>query len=490
ETITIEVVVNASAIGTASNTALLDPDITSNEVTTEIFKQGTISADLSITKSADKNQVEPGDEITYTLIATNNGPSTAFNVTVSDDLSPYVEFVSSQPPYTSMSGNKASWNFFSIENGESQNIAIVVKVKENVPVKTIVNTATVESEDTPDNKPGNNESPEVETDVVGEAEDKIERGDNQWDKRPTFGINHETRETILVENGFFFNGESFTIIDNHHTPFEQKSINIGTENTFVATVYADKRLMVQEFLFGVPQVGMGHLAEMRIEVWYNFDGEIEDVKIVQETDVIDPTTLSVNHQKVKCIDTDLEEKCDRTFISAIFLEPLRDQTMAIKAIDFKFRDQTTYLNDGFEIQGDSLNPMATKMIPSNMKNSGLLKITQTEKYSDYWVSEDGRLFEMNSFGSFKEINKSFERFQDKGEPRSRLHSGFGGVMMYEQDKASKSFDSSKIISSLPDSFGYHYDQTERIDAKMLEQMIIEEQKAKEYLKMKYLQARW
>jgi hypothetical protein len=62
--------------------------------------------------------------------------------------------------------------------------------------------------------------------------------------------------------------------------------------------------------------------------------------------------------------------------------------------------------------------------------------------------------------------------------------------MYEQDKASKSFDSSKIISSLPDSFGYHYDQTERIDAKMLEQMIIEEQKAKEYLKMKYLQARW
>jgi hypothetical protein len=192
----------------------------------------------------------------------------------------------------------------------------------------------------------------------GDLEDNIKRGDNQWDTRPTFGINHETRETILVENGFSFNGESFSILDNHHTPFDQQSINIGTENTFVATVYADKRLMIQEFLFGVPQVGMGHLAEMRIEVWYNFDGKIEDVKVVQETNVIDPATLSVNHQKVKCIDTDLEEKCDRTFISAIFLEPLRDQTMAIKAIDFKSRDQTTYLNDGFEIQGDSLNPMA------------------------------------------------------------------------------------------------------------------------------------
>ncbi|MFZ8908801.1 MAG: DUF11 domain-containing protein, partial [Nitrosopumilaceae archaeon] len=432
----------------------------------------------------------PGDKITYTLIATNNGPSTAFNVTVSDNLSPHVEFVSSNPQYTTMSGNNVSWDFFSIENGESQNITLVVKVKENVPDKIIVNTAIVESGVTPDENPENNESPDVETDVGEQEEDDIERGDNQWDTRPTFGINHETRETILVENGFYFNGESFTIKDNHHTPFDRKSINIGTENTFVATVYADKRLMVQEFLFGVPQVGMGHLAEMRVEVWYNFDGEIEDVKIVQETNVVDPTTLSVNHQKVKCIDTDLEEKCDRTFISAIFLEPLRDQTMAIKAIDFKFRDQTTYLNDGFEIQGDSLNPMATKMIPSNMKNLGLLKVTQTEKYSDYWVSEDGRVFEMNSFGSFKEINKSFERFQDKGEPKSRLHSGFGGIMTYEQDRASKSFDSSKIISTLPDSFGYHYEYNERIDENMRKQMLTEEQKAKELLENKYLQARW
>ena len=55
---------------------------------------------------------------------------------------------------------------------------------------------------------------------------------NHWDTRPTFGLNHETRETMKVENGFTFNGESFTVTDNHHTPFDQKSINIGTEKTF------------------------------------------------------------------------------------------------------------------------------------------------------------------------------------------------------------------------------------------------------------------
>ncbi|MEJ2259789.1 MAG: DUF11 domain-containing protein, partial [Nitrosopumilaceae archaeon] len=272
------------------------------------------------------DEVTVGDTITYTIITSNNGPSTAFNVTVSDKLPPQVEFIESEPIPTSINGKNLSWGFFSIENGESQVIKIVVKVKENVPDNTVIsNIASVVSE-TEDPDDDNNESNETET-KVGPIEDKIERGDNQWDTRPTFGINHETRETILVENGFSFNGESFSITDNHHTPFERKSINIGTENTFVATVYADKRLMIQEFLFGVPQVGMGHLAEMRVEVWYNFDGDIEDVKIVQETNVIDPTTLSVIHQKVKCMEIEIEEKCDRTFMSAIFLEPLMYQTM-------------------------------------------------------------------------------------------------------------------------------------------------------------------
>ncbi len=316
-------------------------------------------------------------------------------------------------------------------------------------------------------------------------------GMNHWDTRPTFGINHETRETILVENGFIFNGESFTITDNHHTQFAQQSINIGTENTFVATVYADKRLKIQEFLFGVPEIGMGHLAEMRIEVWYNIDGEIEDVKVIQESDVIDITSVSVTHEKTKCLPIKLEEKCDRTFISAIFLEPLKYNTMAIKAMDFKLRDHTTYLNDGFNITGKSLNPMDTSFIPSNTKYEGLLLVTQTEKYSKYWVAEDGRMFERNDFGSFKQLGIEFERFEDTGNPYTRLHSEFGKIIAYEQKRATQLFDASEHISQLPESFAYIYPETsERIDDKMRQQMLTQEQIAKDHLEKTYLQARW
>jgi hypothetical protein len=131
-------------------------------------------------------------------------------------------------------------------------------------------------------------------------------------------------------------------------------------------------------------------------------------------------------------------------MSAVFLEPLQDKVMAIKAMDFKLRDQTTYLNEGFDVSGDSLNPLETKMIPSPLKGEGLIEVTQNGKYSDYWTSSDGRVFEMNSFGSFKQINYEFERFQDTGDPKSRLHSAFKSLIELEAEKAKAIFDSSEL----------------------------------------------
>ncbi|HUT05454.1 MAG TPA: hypothetical protein VMW74_02035, partial [Nitrosopumilaceae archaeon] len=306
-------------------------------------------------------------------------------------------------------------------------------------------------------------------------------GSNEWDTRPSFGMSHETRETMVVDSGFTFNGNSFSITDNHHTPFDEQFIQLGAVNTFEATVWADKDLKVQEFLFGVPEIGMGHLAEMRVEVWFDHTGEIEDIRILQETDVIDRTSLSITHQKVKCQQKDTEENCDNTSMSAVFLEPLADNVMAIKAMDFKLRDQTTYLNEGFDISGDSLNPMLTKMIPSPTKGEGLIKVAQNEKYSDYWTTEDGRIFEMNSFGSFQHINYSFERFQDTGNAFTRQHSGFGGIVNYEKERAANVFDATALISDLPDSFSIDMSIGDRITEEMIQEMIIQEHIAQKKL---------
>jgi len=279
--------------------------------------------------------------------------------------------------------------------------------------------------------------------TADEINEKIKINDSL--SRPTFGLSHESNKKI-VDDGFSFNNQTFTITDNFHTLFAELPVNLGEVNSFEAKVYAEQGVKVQEFLFGIPQKGEAHLAELGIEVWYGFFGEIEDVQVIQKSNVIDIDSVTVTHQKTKCLSSDSEENCNLTSVSMIFLEPLRDQVMAIKAIDYKNRYQITYLNEGFDVSGESLNPMNTMMIPSPERYEGLIPLTQTEKYSHYWATEDGRIFERNDFGSFKQINQSFERFQDTGEPRTRAHSGFGGIIAYEQERATAVFDASELIS--------------------------------------------
>jgi hypothetical protein len=98
---------------------------------------------------------------------------------------------------------------------------------------------------------------------------------------------------------------------------------------------------------------------------------------------------------------------------------------------------------------------------------------------------------MNSFGSFKQINYSFERFQDSGDPLTRYHSAFGGVLNYEQQRALNVFDSTTIVSELPDSFAYDFPESDgRITDEMIQEMIIQEHIAQKVLEEMNKQTRW
>jgi len=92
---------------------------------------------------------------------------------------------------------------------------------------------------------------------------------NESVTRPTFGISNENNKKI-VDKGFVFNDKAFSITDNFHTPFANQPVKLGEVNSFEAKVFAERNLKVQEFLFGIPQKGEAHLAELGIEVWYGF----------------------------------------------------------------------------------------------------------------------------------------------------------------------------------------------------------------------------
>ncbi|MGH2597358.1 MAG: DUF7507 domain-containing protein [Actinomycetota bacterium] len=119
------------------------------------------SADLSITKSDAPDPVLAGNDVTYTLTVTNNGPSDAAGVVVTDALPGSVTFVSATPSQGSCSqvAGVVTCPLGTIAVGGSATISIVVTTTID---GTIVNTASVASS-AADPVPGNDSDSESTT---------------------------------------------------------------------------------------------------------------------------------------------------------------------------------------------------------------------------------------------------------------------------------------------------------------------------------------
>jgi uncharacterized repeat protein (TIGR01451 family) len=88
-TYTIEATVSPSATGTLSNSATITAPLTMTDVVpgnntgTDTTSLGAV-ADVSITKTDGLTVAVPGQQVTYTIVASNSGPSVASNVVVAD----------------------------------------------------------------------------------------------------------------------------------------------------------------------------------------------------------------------------------------------------------------------------------------------------------------------------------------------------------------------------------------------------------------------
>ncbi|MBI1760163.1 MAG: DUF11 domain-containing protein [Acidobacteria bacterium] len=140
--VTIVVIPEAAAVPSITNTASVtgnqtDPNAANNSATavTTVLPR----ADLSITKSASPNPVTVFNSLTYTLAATNNGPSPATGVTITDQLPASVSFVSASLG-CSQAGGLVTCAAGSLSNGATASFTLVVTPTTG---GTISNTASV-----------------------------------------------------------------------------------------------------------------------------------------------------------------------------------------------------------------------------------------------------------------------------------------------------------------------------------------------------------
>ena len=141
---TVSIVVIPNVTGDLTNTATVTSSVadtstgdnTATETTTVIP-----AANLSVTKAGSPDPVLLGEELTYTLIATNSGPSDATDVTLTDTLQASVSFVSASAGCTEAAGT-VTCALGTLGSGDSSNVSIVVRP---TALSTVTNTATVAS---------------------------------------------------------------------------------------------------------------------------------------------------------------------------------------------------------------------------------------------------------------------------------------------------------------------------------------------------------
>ncbi len=115
----------------------------------------TSVADVAIVKSVVPTTTPPGVNVTYTMVVTNNGPSTAKDVKVSDPLPAGMTFVSVTPASCGLALTTVTCSLGDLAKGQSVTIKLISGVPLALAKKTRTNEATVTST-TPDPNTANN----------------------------------------------------------------------------------------------------------------------------------------------------------------------------------------------------------------------------------------------------------------------------------------------------------------------------------------------
>ena len=177
--------------------ATFDDDLSNNLAT--VATDVTGSADLSITKLDSPDPVIAGNSLTYTIVVTNNGPSTAEDVTITDTLPAGTTFVSGvngngQQVCALVQSATVVCDLDDLEPGATATVYLTVQVEPSVPPGTLTNTVQVASA-TSDPNPGNNTATE-QTQVITSAELWLDKQATQRSGNPSPIVTY----TLVVHN--------------------------------------------------------------------------------------------------------------------------------------------------------------------------------------------------------------------------------------------------------------------------------------------------
>ncbi|OEK00001.1 hypothetical protein BFP97_00005, partial [Roseivirga sp. 4D4] len=191
---TLTIVATVLSTGVYENTASiqsvdqLDPDDSNDSSSSTVTPA---NADLALTKTVDLPGANVGDNVTFTITVTNNGPDGASGIQVTDQLPSGYTFVSATPVQGTYVSSTGLWTVGSLANGASTSLELVGTLKSS---GTLTNSATISAANEFDTNTGNN---------TATASSRIESADVSIAKSAdnlSPNIGEQVTFTVLVSN--------------------------------------------------------------------------------------------------------------------------------------------------------------------------------------------------------------------------------------------------------------------------------------------------
>ena len=134
-----------------------DPDEDNNEDTPDDPVVPVPVTDLAVVKTVDNATPYVGDNVVFTIVATNNGPSDATGVAVTDELPSGYTYVSSDATVGTFDAAANTWTVGSLANGASATLTITAEV---LAAGDYINYASVDGDEHDPDEDNNEDTPD------------------------------------------------------------------------------------------------------------------------------------------------------------------------------------------------------------------------------------------------------------------------------------------------------------------------------------------